>query len=91
VARKFGIEGLEPPPGAEQQLRRLAAKTGGPGDVAADEVRPGLLGLVEWPVLRAGDKPEGGIERASLKARLCRGERALGTSRRVHRQCNGTL
>ena len=68
MTREFGVKRLESAPRAEQQRRGFAAKARGPGDVTADEVRTCSLGLVKRAVLRAGNEPEGSIERPSLEA-----------------------
>ena len=59
--------------------------------MAAQQVDPGALELVERPGLRRGQEPERRVERAGLEARLRRRQRALRTPRRVDGQRDGAL
>ena len=47
--------------------------------------------LIQRPRLRQAQQLQSRIERAGLKMRLCRGERALGALCRVARQLDGAL
>jgi hypothetical protein len=51
----------------------------------------GVLELVERPALCRGQASESHVERTGLEARLCRGQRALPTSRGVDGQCDSVL
>ena len=91
LARELEVERLEPPRGLQQQRRSIAGKTRGEGELAAHQVHPGALELIQRPGLRRGHEPERRLERAGLETRLRRGQRALGSSRRVDRELGGAL
>ena len=91
LARELQVERLEPPRGLQQQRGSIAAEARGEGDVAAQQVDPGALELVERSGLRRGQEPERRVERAGLEARLRRGQRALRAPRRVGGQRDGAL
>ena len=59
--------------------------------LTAHQVHPGALELIQRPGLRRGHERERRLERAGLEARLRRGQRALGSSRRVDRELGGAL
>ena len=59
--------------------------------MAPQEIHPGALEFVERSGLRGDDEPERRGERAGLEARFRRGQRALGSSRRIDRELGGAL
>ena len=63
----------------------------GERNLAAQQIYPGALELVEPPGLRRGHQPERRIERAGLKARLGGSQRALRTPSRLDAQRDGAL
>ena len=77
LARELRIESLKPRRRLQQQHGSIAAKTPGEGEMAADQVYPGALALVDRSDFRRGDQPESGLERAGVEARLRRRQRAL--------------
>ena len=83
LARELQVEWLKPLRRLQQQRGSIAAETRGEGDLAAQQVHPGALELVERPGLRRGQEPESRVERAGLEASLRGGQRALRAPRRV--------
>ena len=77
LPREFQVERLQPPGGVQQQMGSIAAATRGKGDLAAHQVHPGALELVECSGLRRSQEPERRVERAGLEAGLRRGQGAL--------------
>ena len=73
LARELQVERLKSAGGLEQQRRSIAGGARGEGDVAAEQVHPGALDIVERPGLRRGQESQSRVERAGLEARLRRG------------------
>ena len=91
LARELQVERLEPPRGLQQQRRSIAGKTRSEGKMTAHQVHPGALELIQRAGLRRGHEPESRLERAGLETRPRRGQRALGSPRRVDRELDGSL
>jgi hypothetical protein len=72
-------------------LPRVPAETRLNATWARTRSTPGVLELVERPALCRGQASESHVERTGLEARLCRGQRALPTSRGVDGQCDSVL
>ena len=87
LARERRVEALEPSGGVQQQLGRVAAESGGEGDLTAQQRGLGLPAFVEHP--GALDELQGHPERSALEARLRGGQRALGAPSRVDRELRG--
>jgi hypothetical protein len=94
VAGQIPVERLEPLGRLEQQRGSVAAPARGERDLPAQQVHPGAGELIERPgtlILRRREQVQGVTEGAGLHVGLRRGQRALGTPRRVGGQRHRSL